>query len=125
MSWLIFKSKASADVQMLPSHAEVALGYLDRNAAEPGILQPQDLPGALARLRVAIEQDEARRAAAAKTGCSDGREVGRQDGQDKDSDDADADGSAGDSVPLKRRLWPLMAMMERCAAAGEPIVWQP
>jgi len=121
MSWLIFKSKASADVQMLPTHAAVALGCLDRNAAEPGILQPQDLPGALARLRAAVEQDEARRAAAVKAGRSDGRPIG----QDKDTDDADVDGSAAETVPLKRRLWPLMAMMERCAAAGEPIVWQP
>lgn len=117
MTWLIFKSKASADVQMLSSHAAAALGVLGRDATQAGILLPQDLPQALSALRAAVEKDEAHRAALAQAGRDPDR------GDDADEDDASA--STTDALPLKRRLWPLMAMMERCASAGEPIVWQP
>jgi hypothetical protein len=42
------------------------------------------------------------------------------------ANDDDDDGGAGpvsDHVSLRQRVWPMVEMMKRAQAAGEPIVW--
>ena len=46
-----FKSKAAADLLMVSAHAEALLKTLGKTAAQPGILEPQDMPRALATLQ--------------------------------------------------------------------------
>lgn len=107
-----FQSKATGDVVMLPAHAEALLRIIGKDAAPQGILTVADMPAALAALRDAIAQEEARRAAAADVAGPPGEEA-QDDGQ-----------RAEEERPgLRQRAWPLMQMIERAAAEGQAVVW--
>lgn len=107
-----FQSKATGDVVMLPAHAEALLRIIGKDAAPQGILTAADMPAALAALRDAIAQEEARRAAAADAAGPPGEEA-QDDGQ-----------RAEEERPgLRQRAWPLMQMIERAAAEGQAVVW--
>jgi hypothetical protein len=68
---------------------------LGREPAAKGIIEVPDLPAAIGALQDAAAQ-------AAPPGDNDSGERG---------------------VGLKQRLWPMIEMMKRSQAAGEPIVW--
>jgi hypothetical protein len=90
-----FKSKAAGDVIMLQPHGDQLMGLLGREPAAKGIIEAADLPAAIAALQQAAAQAH-----------------------------APADGADGErGVGLKQRLWPMIEMMKRSHAAGEPIVW--
>ncbi len=94
-----FRSKAAGDVIMLGPHGDQMLALLGRTPAAKGIFEAADLPGLAARLEAA--------ASAAAAGAA-----------EEPEDDA---GRA--PVGLQQRLWPIIDMMKRSAAAQEPIVW--
>jgi hypothetical protein len=90
-----FKSKAAGDVIMLQPHGDQLMGLLGREPAGKGIIEAADLPAAIAALQQAAAQAQ-----------------------------APADGADGErGIGLKQRLWPMIEMMKRSHAAGEPIVW--
>ena len=89
-----FKSKAAGDVIMLQSHGDQLMRLIGREPAGKGIIETADLPAAIQAL-----QEAAARASAP----------------------TDAEGERG--VGLKQRVWPMVEMMKRAQAAGEPIVW--
>lgn len=98
-----FKSAATGDVIMLGPHGDQLLRLLGRTPAAKGIVEPRDMPAAVAALRAAIEAAE-RNA----------------------KESADSAAEAGDREPpvsLRRRLWPMIEMFERAAAADVPVVW--
>jgi hypothetical protein len=88
-----FKSKAAGDVIMLQPHGDQLLRLLGREPAAKGIIEVADMPAAMRALQEAAAQAPA--------------------------DDAGAERGVG----LKQRVWPLIEMMKRSHAAGEPIVW--
>ncbi|MCU0968252.1 MAG: DUF1840 domain-containing protein [Rubrivivax sp.] len=96
-----FKSKAAGDVIMLGPNGDQMLRLLGREPAPRGIFEPAAMPALVAAMEAAIAADEARRA---------------------ESDDDDG-ALAARGVSLRQRLWPMIEMMRRAAAAGEPIVW--
>jgi Domain of unknown function (DUF1840) len=106
-----FKSAASGDIIMLGPNGDAMLRLLGREPTAKGILEAHDLPAAVAALRAAIERAEAR---PASSGAS-----GEQGGQ-RHAEDHAADEPA---VGLRRRLWPIIDMLERAAAADVPVVW--
>ena len=89
-----FKSKAAGDVIMLQPHGDQLMRLIGREPAAKGIIETADLPAAIRALQDAAAQ------APAPTGSEGDRGVG-----------------------LKQRVWPLVEMMKRSHAAGEPIVW--
>jgi hypothetical protein len=89
-----FRSKAAGDVIMLQPHGEQLLRLLGREPAAKGIIEVADMPAAIRTLQDAAAQGDM---------------------------PADADGERG--VGLKQRVWPMIEMMKRTHAAGEPIVW--
>jgi hypothetical protein len=89
-----FKSKAAGDVIMLQPHGEQLLRLIGREPAAKGIIEVADMPAAIRALQDAAAQGDA---------------------------PADAEGERG--VGLKQRVWPMIEMMKRTHAAGEPIVW--
>ena len=89
-----FRSKAAGDVIMLQPHGEQLLRLIGREPAAKGIIEVADMPAAMRALQDAAAQGDTR---------------------------ADADGERG--VGLKQRVWPMIEMMKRTHAAGEPIVW--
>mgnify|MGYP006193934403 CR=1 FL=1 len=48
---ITFKSQAAGDLVMLQASAEAVLSLLGKTAQEPGILEPKDMPAALAVLK--------------------------------------------------------------------------
>jgi hypothetical protein len=83
------------------------LRLLGRDPAPKGIVEPRDMPAAIAALRAAIEQAE-RRASQTGTAAPPG---------------ATPEGEAEPPVSLRRRLWPMIDMFERAARADVPVVW--
>lgn len=90
-----FKSKAAGDVIMLPANGDQLLRALGREPAAKGIIEPADMAAAIATLQAAISADEA----------------------PPESEDQPA------PVGLRQRLWPMVEMLRRAQAAGEPVVW--
>ena len=107
-----FKSKASGDLIMLGPNGDQLLRLLGREPAASGIFEVADLAALQRRLEAAVAEAEA---AAGKRG--DGNGNGGSDGDDQEQPQLEA------GVGLRQRVWPMVQMMERSAAAGEPIVW--
>ena len=98
-----FTSKASGDVIMLGPQGDELMRLLKRMPAAKGIIEVADLATALQALEAAV--------AAAGAGT-----------------DSGSAGSAAEPAPevpvaLRQRLWPVMEMLSRCQAAGQPVVW--
>ena len=93
-----FKSKVTGDLIMLAPQGDRLLQLLGREPVAKGIFEVAAMPGLLQRLEAALAED---------------------------GDEAAAVGEAAaePAVGLRQRLWPMIEMLRRCHAAGEPIVW--
>jgi Domain of unknown function (DUF1840) len=90
-----FKSKATGDVIMLPGNGDQLLRAIGRAPAAKGIIEPADMPAAIAALQAAIAADE----------------------QPPENEDKPA------PVGLRQRFWPMVEMLRRAQSAGEAVVW--
>ena len=99
-----FKSAASGNVIMLGPQGDALLRLLGREPAAKGIVEVRDLPAALAALRAASAGVEAPAAP-----------VEQRRGEGPAADEP--------AVGLRQRLWPMIDMLDRAAAAGVPVVW--
>jgi hypothetical protein len=96
-----FRSKAAGDVIMLGPNGDQILRVIGREPAAQGIFEPRDMAAAIAAIEAAIAAEEQAPA---------------------DEDDGGAR-KGPRAVSLRQRAWPLVEMMKRAQAAGEPIVW--
>jgi hypothetical protein len=101
-----FKSKAAGDVIMLQPTGEQVLRAIGREPSPKGIFEPQDMPAAMSALEAAIAAHEAAHARAADEAAAAGEPPPKRE-----------------AIGLRQRAWPLVEMMKRAHAAGEPIVW--
>jgi Domain of unknown function (DUF1840) len=101
-----FKSKATGDTIMLGPNGDQLLRLLGREPAPKGIIEVAAMPAAIAALQAAVVADDAARTRQAEA---------------DDGDEAAA--GARDPVSLRSRLWPMVDMLKRALAAGEPVVW--
>jgi hypothetical protein len=83
---------------MLAPQGDRLLQLLGREPAAKGIFEVAAMPGLLQRLEAALKE---------------------ADGGPAAEDEAAAEPAVG----LRQRLWPMIEMLRRCHAAGEPIVW--
>jgi hypothetical protein len=97
-----FKSKASGDVIMLGPNGDQMLRLLGREPAAKGIIEVAQMVAAIAALRAAAQAEEA---------------------PADDGDGSDPKDAPGQGVSLRQRLWPVIDLLERSQAAGEPVVW--
>jgi len=101
-----FKSKAAGDVIMMGPSGDQVLRIIGKSPASKGIIEPAQMPAAIAAIeRAIVEDEEARKQAEA---------------------DAEAQGKTlppRDAVTLRQRAWPLVEMMKRAHADGKDIVW--
>jgi hypothetical protein len=94
-----FRSKAAGDLIMLGEHGDRVMTLLGREPAVKGIFEARDLSALIARLEAAVADEPPPTA---------------KRGEEEDR---------GALVGMKTRVWPLVDMMKRARAAGEPIVW--
>jgi hypothetical protein len=111
---LTLRCAVTGDLLLLSTTAEQLLGLLGKQASEPGILQPADMPAALQTLRNLPSPAEE---AAAKAQSSDEAE------ESHDGKDGHTPSFQDERVSLRQRAWPLIQMIERAQAADKPIVW--
>lgn len=100
-----FKSDADADIVMYRKHAEPILKLLGKDV-ERGILTPEELPQAIARLEAAIEADRQAHPIPDETEEEKAKEEGKEP-----------------PVAFHRRAWPLLQMMKRALAEKKPVLW--
>jgi hypothetical protein len=102
-----FKSRAAADLIMLEPNGRRVLQIIGKPVDEKqGILQPQDMPAALAALEAAIQQEEARLKSAREEAVARGEEPPK-----------------AEDVSLRQRATPFIEMLRRCQKADTEIVW--
>jgi hypothetical protein len=92
-----FKSEAAADLIMLEALGTQVLRIIAKESSK-GIVQPQDMPAAIAALKAAVAQSE----------------------QVASSED---DEKVEKAVSLRARLWPFVTLLERSMAAKVPVTW--
>jgi len=97
-----FKSKAAGDLVLLEPQGKQFLQLIGKTVQAKGIIEPSDMPAAIA----AIAQQEADQDAA--------REKARQQG---------AAPPVFDSISLRQRCKPIIDMLNRCQREQQPIVW--
>ncbi len=100
-----FKSKAAGDIYMFAEHAEQLLTIMGKSLDPPhaprGIITPEQLGNALARLKAAADQARAK---------------ARENVDDET-------GGAPLAVSLAQRAYPLIDMLERSEKTQCEIVW--
>lgn len=106
---IIFKSPASGDVIMFEKNGKEMLSVLGKDPADAkGIVTIDQLPGAIATLRGAIDADKARAAAHAEAA---------------DADDDDEARPSGGGVSFFQRAVPLLDLLERSLKDKVPVTW--
>lgn len=101
-----FKSKAAGDVIMLGPTGDRVLAVMGKTPAPKGIIEPADMPAAMAALAAAVQADDAVRAQAASAEAADA-----------------VDSPVREAISLRQRAWPLLVLMEHSLAADVPVVW--
>ena len=102
-----FKSRAAADLIMLEPNGRRVLQIVGKPVeAKQGILQPAEIPAAIAALEAAIAHEEAERRAAEAEAAAKGEELPEPEG-----------------VSLRQRATPFIDMLRRCEKAGKEVVW--
>ncbi len=109
-----FKSKACPDLIMLELDGRRILKAMIGDDPVKGIVPVAKLPQALARLEVAVAQDEALRKARAEKAAA------RAAGQDVPQDDEEP---ALPAIRLAQRATPMLQMIRRCMAEEADLVW--
>lgn len=112
-----FRSTATESITMFSDVAQALLKHMGASGKVPGALNPEDVPGALARLERAIEglrQQEHAPTAAPPAANEDWSE-------DTDSDD---DEEKEPPVGLPTRAVPLISLLKRAAAANAEVMWE-
>ena len=109
---ITLRSQATDDLLLLNDLAKELLGRLGKDATQPGILTPEQMPAALQTLRA----------------LPDGLPADDVDGADAQADEKTAGHKpqlafADEVVPLRRRAVPLVRMIEFALAENKPIVW--
>lgn len=104
-----FKSRVTGDLIMLEPNGRQMLkilGRTDEAAWTQGILEPVDMPAAIAALEAAIVADEQRRKEAEEKALEEGLAL-----------------PASEGISLRQRATPFIAMIQRCLEADKEIVW--
>lgn len=101
-----FQSKADSDLFMNVGPAERILSIIGKSAGAQGIIEPSEMPAAIAALEAAVDAEEQARNAAMESAAADGQVV-----------------STAQPIGLKQRSWPFIQMLKRCQEAQTPVVW--
>jgi hypothetical protein len=105
-----FKSRATGSVIMTRPVAEWILGIVGKPAGPTGIITVEQMPGAIAALRKAIDEERQELRARAAEDRAPGEEAARED---------------NDTYPvsLAQRAFPFIEMLEAAHKAGKDVTW--
>ncbi len=103
-----FSGTASGEVQMLDAHAKHLLALIGKDASTQGVISPQEMDLAIQRLSAAGREDVL--------------QAQREQAEAQQEND-DEDELPPERVGLTQRAFPLIEMLKRAQAAGEPVLW--
>lgn len=103
-----FKSRATGSVFMIQSVAEHVLAIIGKEPGQTGIVTVEQIPAAIAALRKAVEESEAR--------AQDTRESKGEGNSNEDDQD-------GVAVSLAQRAYPFIEMLEDAHRASKDVTW--
>ncbi|MCB2016717.1 MAG: DUF1840 domain-containing protein [Hydrogenophaga sp.] len=106
MSLYRFKSRETGDLVMLAPSGKRILEILGKDPDSAGIIQPQEMPGAIEAIKAAILAEEA------------DQERMREEAKANDEPPPHFD-----AVSLRMRSAPFIEMLQRCADVGVEVVW--
>jgi len=101
-----FKSKAAGDLIMLEPNGRRVLQIIGKDPDPKGIIEPDQMPGAIAALEAAIAKEDTELNAAVEEAKTKGEAPPRSE-----------------AVSLRQRAVPFIDMLRRCEKAGKEIVW--
>ena len=101
-----FKSKAAGDLIMLEPNGRRVLQIIGKDPGPQGIIEPPQMPGAVAALEAAIAREEAEHRSAIEDAKARGEDPPRFE-----------------AISLRQRAVPFIDMLRRCEQAGKEIVW--
>lgn len=101
-----FKSPAAGDLIMLEPNGRRVLLIMGKDAAPTGIILPEQMPAAVQALTAAIAQEEAEQQAALAAAKAQGHPA-----------------PTFEAVSLRKRAWPMVEMLQRCAKENAPVSW--
>jgi hypothetical protein len=101
-----FKSKSGSDVIMMGPNGDEVLRLIGKQPAPKGIIEPGDMPAAMAAIEQAVLAEEAAREQAEAEARAEGHTLPAREG-----------------VTLRQRAWPLVDLMKRAHPADHDIVW--
>jgi hypothetical protein len=102
-----FKSKATGDLIMLEPNGRRVLQLIGKSPDPKGIIEPAQMPAAIAALEAAIAQEEADQKAAEQEAQAKGEKLPPK----------------ADTVALRQRAVPFIEMLRRAHAADHEVVW--
>lgn len=109
-----FKSQVSSDLIMLEADARRLLKIMLGHDPDQGIILVSDLPAAIAKLDLAVAQDEAARVQRSKASPDKALSM---------DDSPDERGEALDPVRLAQRASPMLKVLRRCMVEPSDLVW--
>lgn len=102
---VVFKSRAYGNITMFGDVATKLLELMGRSGKVPGAILPEDIPGALERLKTALSDEDSEAEIA-------------EAGQDDDT------GFIDEPVSLAKRALPLIELLEAAVAEDVPAMWE-
>ena len=99
---ITFKSRAFSDVTMFGDIALRLLKLMDGRKSTQGIIEPDELPEALAKLRAGVADAD--------------RQPNEADAKDSEDDQAE-------QVSLHNRALPLIDLLQAAISENEPVTW--
>lgn len=104
-----FTSTATGELNLFDADAERILGVIGKRPGPRGVITAEEMPGALAALRAAVQ---AEREAPAAEPTDDGEADEEEEQEDRP-----------EPISLGRRAHPFITMLERAHAEGADVLW--
>jgi Domain of unknown function (DUF1840) len=101
-----FKSKVAGDLIMLEANGRNVLQIIGKDAGPTGIILPDQMATAINALKAAMAREEAEQAAAIAQAKAQGEVPPKFD-----------------AVNLRKRAWPFVEMLQRCAKEDASVTW--
>jgi hypothetical protein len=101
-----FKSQATGDVIMLEPNGRRVLEIIGKDPGPTGIVLPEQMAGAISAITAAITREEAEQQAAIAAAKAQGTVA-----------------PSFDAINLRKRVWPFVEMLQRCAKENASVTW--
>lgn len=113
MALVVFRSKAAGEIFMFAETARRIFAIIGKEDAPRGVISAEQIPEALQRLTVAVEEEKAEIAQARK----------EQDEADRRGEGQDANNAAAQAVTLGQRAFPLIDMLRAAQKKKVDVTW--